>query len=53
LLRVIADGNEVFSRQYPFLRPPEMERIVVNFGDSLRPNGKITLKMEPGGRSET
>jgi len=46
VVRVFADGNEVFSKQYNQLRPPEMERIVVNFGDALRPNGKIALKME-------
>ena len=25
------DGNEVFSKKYPFLRPPEMERLTVDF----------------------
>ena len=46
IVRVLVDGEEVFSKQYRQLRPPEMERIVVNFGDSLRPNGKVTLEME-------
>jgi len=46
VVRVFADGSEVFSKQYGQLRPPEMERIGVTFGDALRPNGKISLKME-------
>ena len=45
-VRVFVDGNEVFSKKYGQLRPPEMERITVDFGNALRPNGKIALKME-------
>jgi len=45
-IRVYSDGTEVFSKQFQQLRPPEMERIVIKFGEELRPGGKITLKME-------
>jgi len=45
-VRVFADGSEIFSKKYGQLRPPEMERIGVNFGNALRPNVKIALKME-------
>ena len=43
---VLADGKEVYRKQYGQLRPPEMERITVDFTDKLSPNGTITLKME-------
>jgi len=46
IVRLFSDDAEIFSKQFPQLRPPEMERIVVNFGDNLRQKGKITLKME-------
>jgi hypothetical protein len=46
IVRVFADGKEIFNKEYGQLRPPEMERIVVSFGDELRQNSKITLKME-------
>ena len=48
VVRVLADGNEVFSKQFMQLRPPEMERIVVDFREKLQPNGKITLEMSGG-----
>jgi hypothetical protein len=46
ILRVFADGKEVFSEQFAQLRPPEMQRIVVNFGDMLQPRSKISFKLE-------
>ena len=46
IVRVIANGKEVFSKKFNQLRPPEMEKIIVNFGDNLCTNGKITLTME-------
>jgi len=46
VVRVFADGNEVFNKQFAMLRPPEMERIVVDFGDGLQPGCKISLQME-------
>ena len=30
-LTITADGREVFAKKYPFLRPPEMERLVIDF----------------------
>jgi len=47
-VRVLADGAQVFCKQFPQLRPPEMERIVVNLKDKLRPNGTVMLTMEAG-----
>ena len=29
--KITVDGKEVFSKKYPFLRPPEMERLVIDF----------------------
>ena len=46
IVRVITDGKEIFSKKYSHLRPPEMERIMVNFGDVLRPDSKIGMTME-------
>ena len=46
IVSVFADGAEVFSKTYPQLRPPEMERIVVDFREGLSPNGKVFLSME-------
>lgn len=46
-LRVAADGKELFSMVYPFLRPPEMERLTLDFsGLSLTENSRITLELE-------
>jgi thioredoxin reductase len=46
LVRVLADDQEVFSEQYEHLRPPEMERITVDFGQGLAPDSKISIVME-------
>jgi len=43
---VIADGNVVFSEQYKRLRPPEMQRIAVNFGEGLTAGSRISIRME-------
>ena len=45
-VRVLADGAEVFSKQYKQLRPPEMERIEIDFGYGLQPDSRITMEME-------
>ena len=50
-VRVLSDGNEVIKKQYKQLRPPEMERISVTFGEGRRPAGKLTLTMEPAAPS--
>jgi len=46
IVRVLADGNEVFKKHFNQLRPPEMERITVGFGDRLHAGSKITMEME-------
>jgi len=46
-VRVNVGGREVFHMLYDQMRPPEMERISVDFGDELRVSDKITIKMEP------
>ena len=45
-VRVLVDGAEVFKKHFNQLRPPEMERITVGFGERLRAGSKITLEME-------
>ena len=45
IVRVLADGSEVFSRKFNNLRPPEMERIEVSFEGRLHQESKITLEM--------
>ena len=44
-VRVIVDGQELFSQQYQSLRPPEMERISVDFTSALQPDSKVELRM--------
>ena len=44
-IRVHADGKEVFSKRYKKLRPPEMERITVDFGRGLTANSKVILAL--------
>jgi len=44
-VKVIVDGQELFSQQYPILRPPEMERISVDLGAALSPESNIDLRM--------
>ena len=46
LVRVLVDGQEVFSQQYTMLHPPETERILVDFGDTLNVGSKVELRME-------
>jgi len=45
-VRILLDGREIFKKQYKQLRPPEMERIEVDFGDELRQGSKISMVME-------
>ena len=55
-VRILANGNEIFSKEYRQLRPPEMQRIEVNFGDELQPGSKITFKIDastPRGKQDT
>lgn len=47
VFRISADGREVFSKKYPFLRPPEMERLVLDFSSmGLTANTKIQMEIE-------
>lgn len=45
VVRVFVDGQELFSQEYQSLRPPEMEKITVDFSAELKPDSKIELKM--------
>lgn len=46
-LIVTADGNEVFSKKYPFLRPPEMEKLVLDFDKlNLNENSEVIFDIE-------
>ncbi|MEG0875829.1 MAG: FAD-dependent oxidoreductase [Oscillospiraceae bacterium] len=43
-VRVLVNGKEVFKKNYMKLKPPEMERIVVDFS-GVRPGDKLELQM--------
>ncbi len=46
-LRVMVDGNEVFKKKFAFLRPPEMQRIVLDFSAyNLNVKSEITVEVE-------
>lgn len=41
------DGKEVFSKKYPFLRPPEMEKLIIDFTKfGLNEHSDIKLNIE-------
>jgi len=43
-------GREIFRKSYPFLRPPEMERLKVDFPRmNLTPESRLTLTIEERG----
>ena len=44
-IRVLIDGKEIFSKRYEKLRPPEMERITVDFKRELNANSKIAFTL--------
>jgi NADPH-dependent 2,4-dienoyl-CoA reductase/sulfur reductase-like enzyme len=47
LVRAFAGGRELFRRQYPQLRPPEMERVVLDLRDAgLREGDRLNFTME-------
>ena len=55
-LSVCADGRELFAKRYRALRPPEMERVVLDFtAAQLAPNDRVTLRLldaaPPAGKS--
>lgn len=44
---ITADGNEIFRKKYPFLRPPEMEKLVIDFNIfGLTETSEIKLDIE-------
>lgn len=44
---ITADGNEIFRKKYPFLRPPEMEKLVIDFNKfGLTETSEIKLYIE-------
>lgn len=50
VLRLRVDGREVFSKRYPFLRPPEMERLDMDFSQfELDEGSKLELDIEVTG----
>ncbi len=50
VLRLRVDGREVFSKRYPFLRPPEMERLDMDFSQfELSERSEIELDIEVTG----
>jgi len=43
-------GREILRKPYPFLRPPEMERLKVDFPRmNLTPESRLTLTIEEKG----
>ena len=47
VFRIKKDGQEVFSKKYPFLRPPEMEKLVIDFDSfTLDESSELTLEIE-------
>ena len=41
------DGREVFAKKYRFLRPPEMEKLTIDFSKyDLHPDSEICLRLE-------
>ncbi|MEG1274771.1 MAG: FAD-dependent oxidoreductase [Ruthenibacterium sp.] len=47
LLRICADGREIFTKKYRGLRPPEMERVTIDFSAAgLAANSRVTLTLE-------
>ncbi len=48
VLRCTVDGKKVFEKKYPFLRPPEMERIVFDFSAlNLNEDSKVSFEIAP------
>lgn len=45
--KITVDGKTVFSKKYPFLRPPEMEKLQIDFSQyQLSENSEIQLDIE-------
>lgn len=51
VFRITVDGKTVFEKKYAFLRPPEMEKVVVDFSTcDLSENSKIKAEIEVAGK---
>lgn len=47
IFKITVDGKTVFSKKYPFLRPPEMEKLLIDFSQyQLSANSEIQLDIE-------
>ena len=47
IFKITVDGKTVFSKKYPFLRPPEMEKLLIDFSQyQLSENSEIQLDIE-------
>jgi len=44
-VKVYADGQEIYSEDFLTLRPPETERIYVNFNTALNPDSRVELRI--------
>lgn len=46
-LRIVADGKEVYKKKFVFLRPPEMQRVEIDFSAfGLTEGSKLTVELE-------
>ena len=46
-LRISADGKEVYKKKFSFLRPPEMQRVEIDFlAFGLNAKSKLTVELE-------
>ena len=52
-LTVLADGAEIFSKTYPRLRPPEMERLELDFKDMGGTAGRLQAAGQGGHAAST
>ena len=47
VFRIKSGDRVVYEKKFPFLRPPEMEKLVVNFDQAeLRPDDQLTAEIE-------
>ena len=46
-LRITADGKEVYKKKFSFLRPPEMQRVEIDFSAfGLNEGSKLSVELE-------
>ena len=47
VFKILVDGKEVYAKKYQFLRPPEMERLLINFDSfGLSKDSQIQFEIE-------